>query len=1792
MPLDWFREWLSGANRKRPRSSPPRRPNTLVQVETLESRAVPATLSFREGIAGYTGTQDTFLDQNNPTANNGATTTVQVGQTAGAANRQTLIRFDNLFGLETDAGKIPFNAKITKAVLSFQVDTPGPGAAVHDMLVNWNESSTWNSLTNGLEPGTDVTSLFGAQAGLASLAKSFGANTAMDVDVTTSLRNWLNGAADATEANAKNLGWGLLPWTSGNNSLGLRSSESTSSNRPVLTVSFERAETTVVSFQQGVNGYTGVLDTMLSSKNASTVFEAATALTVAASPPSPSDQYQSLIRFNGVEAAIPSNSKIYRAFLVFETTGSGGGSGFNLHELFVNFDKNSTFNSLGGGINLAGTEYNSVPVATFGSASNANHIQDGQIVRLDVTSSVQNWSNGVDNKGWVLLPLSNGTNDWSFFSSEDGKGPRLEIVYSTPPNLTGATSLTSIPEDLSVGGIAVANDGTSITDLLTPVYSDGDSTINPGVAITQVNNTNGVWQFTADGIAWNAINIPTGKVLVLDGTVGSTAKVRFVPSPNFFGNVQGLTFFAWDQFVTAKSGSYVDLNSLTNSLSASTLTANIVVNPVPDIPTVVEALTSENTTTTDGLQISRAGVDKGEVTHFQITWLDPELTGKLYTKTLDTNGKLIIDQLLSNGDFIDATIASYGLAYEPNANTNGLKYFYVAGSLNDLFTVGDKAKAQISVFDVADQPQVVSGPPSTLEDTSTIIQIDRNSSDSVAVGLFQIGTVSNGYLEFTATKGKVPTGTFIPLNEAQAGLRFVPDPDFFGNASFTIRTAISPSVSSLGPTLFVNIPVAPVADTPTAPDVTAPEDTVAKVVVTRYVNDGAEVNNLRITNTGGGFSSGKLYRDQALTQLINPDDVIAFDDALDGLFFVPNTDFVGVATFEVQAGIDGVFAGKIVPVDVTFIEQAEAPVAIVTSPIDEEGTGTIQVSPNPAETVAVTHFRITSPNVTFSLVRTNNIYTLAEAASLGFTGNLDFFGNAVIQVQAATGPNLTDLSGPVVNVPLVVNPIADTPVVVDARALLDTQTTSGLEITPNPVDGATINFFYIDNITNGTLFQNDGVTAITNGTWISLAQGAAGLRFTPTTGFIGLGSFTIAASPDTDLANASSIATATIAIGPDFNPPTITPVTIAEDTPSSPILIVADPGDPIPAPFYQIVSVTNGTLYLRDGVTVVNPGDFVTAAQATVDGLIFRPDSNFFGTANFEIAAAVGTLPVTVIGLPGTGTITVDPIPDAPTITPITVVEDSGVSTSRLVVTPSADDLGTTTHYLVVTIDGGTLYLADGVTVVSAGTFITVADGTAGLRFQPEANFFGTATFTLLGSTSATLAGVATAGATGTILVTPVADPGSTFDYQTVANTSTGPIIRFLANPVDGASITHFQVLTVQNGTLLKADGTPIVPGSFITFAEAQSLQFLPTTGFLGFGVVTAVPATAADPFAVASAASTSFILVNPAPVVPPLPPVVPPPGQPRPNATPGWHVTGAGPGGGPQVNLYDTTSGNLVASFNAYESSFTGGVRVALGDVNGDGVRDIITAAGFGGGPLVRVFDGATLQPILNFFAYEDSFRGGAYVAAADLDGDGRVEIITGVGDGGGPLVKIFNGLTGAPIGAFFAYDSNFRGGVNVAAGDLDGDGKAEIVVGAGIGGGPHVQVLDGTTFTVRSSFFAYDPSFRGGTFVAIGDVTGDFRGEIITGPGFGGGPDLRIYREDGFLLRNRPIPSDNVGTPNTGLRVSISNTASGSEQIFVSTGVGGSSIVRVFQGSTLEELRSFDPYPGFLGGVYLGGD
>src|SRR5262249_56976623 len=136
------------------------------------------------------------------------------------------------------------------------------------------------------------------------------------------------------------------------------------------------------------------------------------------------------------------------------------------------------------------------------------------------------------------------------------------------------------------------------------------------------------------------------------------------------------------------------------------------------------------------------------------------------------------------------------------------------------------------------------------------------------------------------------------------------------------------------------------------------------------------------------------------------------------------------------------------------------------------------------------------------------------------------------------------------------------------------------------------------------------------------------------------------------------------------------------------------------------------------------------------------------------------------------------------------------------------------------------------------------------------------------------------------------------------------------------------------------------------------------------------------------------------------------------------------------------------------------------------------------------------------------------------------KADIISGPGVGGGPRVQVSAGASGASVGNFFAYDPGVRGGVTVAAGDVSGTGKADIVTGVGFGGGPNVKVFDGQTGGLLDSFFAYDPGFLGGVSVEVVHANGANDILVAPGPSAGGYVELFHGATRGPGGPFRPVP------------------------------------------------------------------
>jgi hypothetical protein len=250
-------------------------------------------------------------------------------------------------------------------------------------------------------------------------------------------------------------------------------------------------------------------------------------------------------------------------------------------------------------------------------------------------------------------------------------------------------------------------------------------------------------------------------------------------------------------------------------------------------------------------------------------------------------------------------------------------------------------------------------------------------------------------------------------------------------------------------------------------------------------------------------------------------------------------------------------------------------------------------------------------------------------------------------------------------------------------------------------------------------------------------------------------------------------------------------------------------------------------------------------------------------------------------------------------------------------------------------------------------------------------------------------------------------------------------------------------------------------------------------------------------------------------------------------------------------VKVIDAESGTVLNSFLPYERDFVGGVHVATGDGDGDGVDEIITAPRRGRAPELRIFEQTVANiapnpsiPLQSFLAYDPNFSYGFNLSVADVNGDGWADLVT-VPNYGTSDVKVFlnsqnpaapfDPANPALVKTFRAFSTTSSiGGWVVATADmgqlanpaqafhatsnpfvnkLDATPrKAEIIVGTGPGPVAQVRVFtmnpDGSFAAVQTlnPLTAISSAFYGGVVLETARINGDEFPDVLVGAGING--------------------------------------------------------------------------------------
>lgn len=286
-----------------------------------------------------------------------------------------------------------------------------------------------------------------------------------------------------------------------------------------------------------------------------------------------------------------------------------------------------------------------------------------------------------------------------------------------------------------------------------------------------------------------------------------------------------------------------------------------------------------------------------------------------------------------------------------------------------------------------------------------------------------------------------------------------------------------------------------------------------------------------------------------------------------------------------------------------------------------------------------------------------------------------------------------------------------------------------------------------------------------------------------------------------------------------------------------------------------------------------------------------------------------------------------------------------------------------------------------------------------------------------------------------------------------------------------------------------------------------------------------------------------------------------------------------------PQVKIFNAQNSHEDLYFMAYDEGFRGGARIDRGDFNNDGYGDLVVGAGIGGGPHVKIFNKSG-EEVWSAFPFHENFRGGVEVATGDIDGDNYDEIIVGQFSQGQAWVKAYEVNDEKTILAeFIAFDDSFESGVRLATGDIDGDSRDEIIAGTGYGGGPQVRAfeIDGT---MLMDFSPFHPDFRGGVDVASGDIDGDGWDEITTSQNYFGQAWIKVYDNQANVLSEFKAYPDDV---KSGANISMADIDNDSfDEIITAPGQNGKPQVKAFDYSSEELSTNFMSYSEeYIGGI-----
>lgn len=978
---------------------------------------------------------------------------------------------------------------------------------------------------------------------------------------------------------------------------------------------------------------------------------------------------------------------------------------------------------------------------------------------------------------------------------------------NTAPVLTDtARSLAAVDENAGAPVGAVGSLVSALVSLGSNV-TDADAGAVTGVALTAVDASQGTWYYSVNGgTSWVAVGAVSGTSALL---LRSTDRLYFQPNANVTGGIDpAVTFRAWDQ-TSGTAGTKVDasVNGNATAFSTATDTASVTVTDVD--PVLANATVSINENSANGTAVTTVAATG-------------DTNGLIYAITGgNTSGAFAINPstgaiTVANAAALDyETTPSFTLTItvdDEDADTAADSTATLTVNLNNLsefaptLSVANGTYVENAAATAVDAAAAANDADGDTEWNGGSLEV-RISAGSIAgqAGTDELSVLTTG--SFSLSGGVLRHGgTIIGTVTETSGT--ANDGVVTGTDSLMIDFNVNAS-NAIVQELVRSIAYRSTSDDPTHISLNglATTRTVSFTLTDRHAASVTDTSVITLTpvNDAPSFSQGQVLTaipEDAGTGAGNPGEAPMLDLDL-GVF--------GAAYFQDAEGSMGgmAVAGNTADAATQGVWQYST-----DGGTDWHDVGAVSSSAalllrydTLLRFVPVANYHGNPPGLSVHAVDGSGA-TVDTASDWTDGGSRSYFDTTADDATSS-------VSATPVSIGLTITPEADTPAVTDASAQPNSQTTSGLVISRNAADGGEVTHFRITGISQGTLYLADGVTQVADGTFITAAQGAAGLRFT--NNGTGDGSFQVQASLSADDAGLGGTpATANIFVGVG-----VASATTQEDTLSGAITITR--GGPAQT-HVQVTDIAGGTLYLdAAGTQPVTDGEFIAFPGSQLQ-VYFLPAADAIAPGSFSVQGATAGNVGGLVGAVAESAITVEPVADTPSVTDAFTVP-GGQSSSGLVITRAAVDGTEVTHFKITGISNGTLYLADGTTPVSEGAFITVAQGGAGLRFTPSGTEDGS--FSVQASTSASDAGLGGSPVTATV------DMGVAVGSVTIDEDTDSGSIAILGNSA------YYRITDITGGTLF-ADAAftqPIANGDFIAAAGGSTpVYFRPTPDAHGVG--------------------------------------------------------------------------------------------------------------------------------------------------------------------------------------------------------------------------------------------------------------------------------------------------------------------------------------------------------------------